>query len=81
MVADVETGTVYYSDEKIIRATRITSTLVSSLIPATSMLALFFVNNLKVRLAIIFIYNVAFSMMIGLLAKTRRVEVFAASSA
>ncbi|KAL4763105.1 uncharacterized protein BDW70DRAFT_21460 [Aspergillus foveolatus] len=78
---DIETGPVYYDDEKIIRATRLTSTITSSVIPASSMLVLYLVNNMVTRLIIIVVYNIGFSIIIGLLAKARRVEVFAASTA
>ncbi|KAL5337872.1 hypothetical protein BJX70DRAFT_399145 [Aspergillus crustosus] len=78
---DLETGTVYYDDEKIIRATRVTSTITSSVIPASSMLVLYLVNDMIWRLVIIILYNIGFSIIIGLLAKARRVEVFAASTA
>ncbi|KAL4878732.1 hypothetical protein BJY04DRAFT_220799 [Aspergillus karnatakaensis] len=79
--ANLETGTVYYDDERIIRATRVTSIITSSVIPASSMLVLYLVNDMILRLAIIIVYNIAFSVVIGLLAKARRVEVFAASTA
>ncbi|KAJ0425118.1 hypothetical protein BJY00DRAFT_202964 [Aspergillus carlsbadensis] len=78
---DIEAGTVYYDDEKIIRATRVTSTITSSVIPASSMLVLYLVDHMVWRLAIIVLYNVGFSIILGLLAKARRVEVFAASTA
>ncbi|KAL2869830.1 uncharacterized protein BJX67DRAFT_370634 [Aspergillus lucknowensis] len=78
---DVETGMVYFDDDKIIRATRVTSTITSSAIPATSMIVLYLVNHMAWRLAIIVVYNIGFSMLLGLLAKARRVEVFAASTA
>ncbi|KAL4867944.1 hypothetical protein BDV12DRAFT_197804 [Aspergillus spectabilis] len=78
---DIETGTVYYDDEKIIRATRVTSTITSSVLPASSMLVLYLVDDMVLRLIIIILYNVGFSIVIGLLAKARRVEVFAASTA
>ncbi|KAL2845647.1 hypothetical protein BJY01DRAFT_234862 [Aspergillus pseudoustus] len=78
---DIEAGAVYYDDEKIIRATRVTSTITSSVIPASSMLVLYLVDHMIWRLAIIVFYNVGFSIILGLLAKARRVEVFAASTA
>ncbi|KAL2812510.1 hypothetical protein BJX63DRAFT_421732 [Aspergillus granulosus] len=78
---DIEAGFVYYDDEKIIRATRVTSTITSSVIPASSMLVLYFVNHMVWRLVIIVLYNVGFSIILGFLAKARRVEVFAASTA
>ncbi|KAL4973020.1 hypothetical protein BDW66DRAFT_162447 [Aspergillus desertorum] len=68
-------------DEKIIRATRLTSTITSSVIPASSMLVLYLVSNMITRLIIIVVYNIGFSIILGLLAKARRVEVFAASTA
>ncbi|KAL4791897.1 hypothetical protein BDV19DRAFT_284922 [Aspergillus venezuelensis] len=78
---DIEMGTVYYDDEKIKRWTRIVSTIVSSVIPATSMIALYLVKNMIIRLVLIIIYNIAFSVILGFLTKARRVEVFAASTA
>ncbi|CEN59310.1 hypothetical protein ASPCAL01762 [Aspergillus calidoustus] len=78
---DIEAGTVYYDDEKIIRATRVTSTITSSVIPASSMLVLYLVDHMVWRLIIIVLYNIGFSIILGLLAKARRVEVFAASTA
>ncbi|KAL4878728.1 hypothetical protein BJY04DRAFT_220795 [Aspergillus karnatakaensis] len=75
------TGTRYYDDEKIIRATRVTSIITSSVIPASSMLVLYLVDDMVSRLVIIIFYNIIFSIVIGLLAKARRVEVFAASTA
>ncbi|KAL2792930.1 hypothetical protein BJX66DRAFT_233964 [Aspergillus keveii] len=78
---DIEAGTVYYDDEKIIRATRVTSTITSSVIPASSMLVLYLVDHMVWRLVIIVLYNIGFSFILGLLAKARRVEVFAASTA
>ncbi|KAL4908385.1 hypothetical protein BDW74DRAFT_100270 [Aspergillus multicolor] len=78
---DIEMGTVYYNDEKIVRFTRVTSTITSSVIPATSMLALYLIKDMILRLIIIIVYNIGFSIIIGLLAKARRVEVFAASTA
>ncbi|KAL4732877.1 hypothetical protein BDV11DRAFT_210640 [Aspergillus similis] len=48
---------------------------------ASSMLVLYLVNNMITRLIIIVVYNIGFSIIIGLLAKARRVEVFAASTA
>ncbi|KAL4913780.1 hypothetical protein BDW62DRAFT_213975 [Aspergillus aurantiobrunneus] len=78
---DIETGPVYYDDEKIIRFTRITSTITSSMIPASSIVALYLIDDMATRLIIVFIYNICFSAILGLLAKARRVEVFAASTA
>ncbi|KAL3458634.1 hypothetical protein BJX64DRAFT_279755 [Aspergillus heterothallicus] len=78
---DIEAGAVYYDDEKIIRATRVTSTITSSVIPASSMLVLYLVDHMVWRLVIIVLYNIGFSIILGLLAKARRVEVFAASTA
>ncbi|KAL4932080.1 uncharacterized protein BDV17DRAFT_288166 [Aspergillus undulatus] len=80
-VQDIETGTMYYDDEKIVRTTRVVSTITSSAIPASSMLALYLIDNMITRLIIIIVYNIGFSIIIGLLAKARRVEVFAASTA
>ncbi|KAL3475421.1 hypothetical protein BJX99DRAFT_247496 [Aspergillus californicus] len=81
MAGDLENGTVYYDDESIIRVTRLICTITSAVIPVSSMLVLFFVDNMVLRLIIIFFYNIGFSIILGFLAKARRAEVFAASTA
>jgi hypothetical protein len=45
------------------------------------MLVLYLVDHMVWRLIIIVLYNIGFSIILGLLAKARRVEVFAASTA
>ncbi|RHZ62599.1 hypothetical protein CDV55_101380 [Aspergillus turcosus] len=78
---DPETGTVYYDDGQIIRGTRIVSTVFSSVFPASSMLVLYVLNSMAARLVVIIVYNVLFSMLVGLMTRARRVEIFAASVA
>ncbi|GFG18860.1 hypothetical protein IFM5058_09441 [Aspergillus udagawae] len=79
--SDLETGTVYYDDDRIIRGTRIVSTVFSSVFPASSMLVLYVLNSMAARLVVIIVYNVLFSMLVGLMTRARRVEIFAASVA
>ncbi|RHZ65491.1 uncharacterized protein CDV56_105129 [Aspergillus thermomutatus] len=78
---DIETGTVYYDDDQIIRGTRIVSTVFSSVFPASSMLVLYVLNSMAARLVVIIVYNVLFSVLVGLMTRARRVEIFAASVA
>ncbi|PLB35139.1 uncharacterized protein BDW47DRAFT_111024 [Aspergillus candidus] len=78
---DPEIGAYLYRDESIKSFTNALSIFISGLLPASSIIVLFFVKSVPLRLAIIFIYNITFAMVLGFMVKARRSEMFAASTA
>lgn len=70
-----------YSDEKISSATNAITTIASAAFPASSMIILFCLNNIALKLAIVFVYNIGFSFILGFLVKAKRVEIFATATA
>jgi hypothetical protein len=77
----VEMGIWKYSDEKISAATNIIATIVSATLPASSMIVLFCVNSIAVKLAIVVVYNIGFSFVLRFLVRAKNVEVFATVTA
>lgn len=45
------------------------------------MLVLYVLDSMAARLVVIIVYNVLFSMLVGLMMRAKRVEIFAASVA
>ncbi|PLB46412.1 hypothetical protein P170DRAFT_465939 [Aspergillus steynii IBT 23096] len=78
---DPEMGTWTYSDQKIKSFTRATSIIISAVLPASAMVALYFIKDTTVRLIVIFIYNLVFSFSLALMVKARPIEIFAAATA
>ncbi|PLN75782.1 hypothetical protein BDW42DRAFT_32470 [Aspergillus taichungensis] len=78
---DPELGLYLYRDGPIKSFTNALSICISGLLPASSILVLFFVKSVTLRLVIIFIYNITFAMVLGIMVKAKRSEMFAASTA
>ena len=74
-------GVWHYEEGGFIKLANIVSTLLSSLLPTISILALYFVKALEARLAIIMVFTANFSLTLAVVAKARRVDNFAATTA
>lgn len=59
----------------------IIGTLVSSLISIGSIVVLYFVTTMPMRLAIVALFTAAFSIALSLVTSGTRVEIFAATAA
>ncbi|GKZ24386.1 hypothetical protein AbraCBS73388_011197 [Aspergillus brasiliensis] len=80
-IKDLESGVWYYDNEKIKAATYMVSLLMSGILPATSVIALYFIQGTFPKLVTIFVYNIIFVLVMGLMVKARRVEIFATAAA
>ncbi|BCS02718.1 uncharacterized protein AKAW2_60982S [Aspergillus luchuensis] len=78
---DIEAGVWYYNNRRIRSWTYIVSLLISALLPTTSVVALYFIQQTAAKLIIIFLYNFIFVLVMGLMVKARRVEIFATAAA
>ncbi|KAF2475307.1 uncharacterized protein BDR25DRAFT_350697 [Lindgomyces ingoldianus] len=74
-------GEVGYQDSTIFRITRWITTILASLIPLASVVALYFVHSLPSRLGIIGGFNLLISICLSAFTTANRAEVFAVSSA
>ena len=70
-----------YNDARLITIIEVISTVVSSLLPISSILILYLVTSLPARLGVILGYTALFSLALIIFTKARRIEIFAATSA
>jgi len=56
-------------------------TIISALLPILSVVVLYCVKNMWVRLALVAVFTVLFSLVLSLIAPAKRIEVFAATAA
>ncbi|PYH92131.1 hypothetical protein BO71DRAFT_400783 [Aspergillus ellipticus CBS 707.79] len=78
---DIETGVWRYDDRKIKTFTYVVSMVFAAILPASSMIVLYFIKSTAVRMITIMVYNIGFALALGLLVRARRVEIFAAATA
>jgi len=78
---DEEAQYFEYSDRKILRVANIFGSIISSGLLVGSILALYFVDNMLVRLGIVAAFTQVFSMVLILVTSARKVEIFAATAA
>jgi len=78
---DQASGLSWYSDTRIKMAVDIFATVVSSLFPVVSIVALYCVHRMSVRLGIIAAFTAFFSLCLALMTRASRVEIFASTTA
>jgi len=79
--AENRSGLHHYSDAHIQMVVSIIGTVATSLFPMSSIIALFFVKNLLVRLGLVCVFTLLFSLGLALGTRARRIEIFAATAA
>ena len=72
---------IRYEDSKLLQLADILSTLISSALPIGSIIALYYINTMIVRLVVIAVFTMTFSMVLSLMTSARKVDVFAATAA
>jgi VIT1/CCC1 family predicted Fe2+/Mn2+ transporter len=77
----VQIPVVHYSDDKLIATANAISTILSSLLPAVSIVALYFIPYQLTRIASIIAFCLLFSIVLTLIANPRRIDCFAATAA
>lgn len=66
-----------YSDARVLAVIEVINTIIACLLPLSSIIILYFVSSLPVRLGIVTAYVVVFSLCLALFTRARRVEIFA----
>jgi hypothetical protein len=74
-------GICEYKDNVLVAVVRVTTTVVASLLPMVSVVALFFVHSYSLRLGVIVLASGFFSLVLQLMTNARKIEVFAATAA
>lgn len=78
---DPESEICHYSETRLSAVVGVFGTVLSSILPITSIVVLYFVTNMLVRLGLTVAFTAMFSCCLALVSRAKRVEIFAASSA
>jgi hypothetical protein len=78
---DPESEICQYSETSLSNAVNVLGTVLASVLPITSIVALYFVTNTLVRLEMSVAFTALFSCCLAVMSGAKRVEIFAASSA
>ncbi|CAG8960936.1 hypothetical protein HYFRA_00002474 [Hymenoscyphus fraxineus] len=71
----------HYSDSHLARFVHVFGVVLSSLLPISSIVILYFVSSLLTRLGIIATFTALFSLSLATVTQARRIEIFAGTSA
>ncbi|KAF2146166.1 uncharacterized protein K452DRAFT_242777 [Aplosporella prunicola CBS 121167] len=74
-------GLVIYEENTLLRLTYLVSTTLASLLPIASIVVLYFVHSMKVRLGIIAICNVLTILCLAFFTNARTTDIFAVAAA
>jgi hypothetical protein len=77
----VQTPITHYSDGKLIATVNTISTILSSLLPAMSILALNFIHDQLARVTAVVVFCFLFSVVLTLVTNAGRADCFAATAA
>jgi hypothetical protein len=78
---DPASGVSWYSEARVKVVLDVFGTVISSLFPVVSIVALYSVNTMPARLGTIAAFTAVFSLCLALMTRARRVEIFAATTA
>jgi hypothetical protein len=79
--ASVQIPITHYSDSHLAATVNAISTILSSLLPTLSIFALYFIQHPLARMAAIIAFSLLFSVVLTVIAKARRIDCFAATTA
>jgi hypothetical protein len=77
----VGAGIYHYKESSLETALGIVATVVASVLPTCSVVALYIIQSNNLRLGMLAIFSSIFSLALALMTNARRIEVFAATAA
>lgn len=72
---------MYYSQQGILRIASLAVLSLSSLLPIAAIIALYTVTSMPIRLAMVAVFTVCFTLCLGIFTNARSVDIFAATTA
>lgn len=76
-----QTALYEYSDGKVRLITHTLGSVMSTIVPMISIVVLYFAKSQPLRLGLVCIFSVIFSLVMSLATNARRVDIFAAAAA
>jgi hypothetical protein len=77
----LSTNLVHYSDQHIMWAIDFFGTLLATLAPMSSIVTLYWIQDMSIRLGVVCVFTFVFAAIVKLATQARRVEVFAITAA
>ena len=72
---------VQYDDTRLTTISKAVSVVFASLVPTVSVLVLYFIENMLVRIGLLVVFTAVFSAALALFTKARKIEIFSAIAA
>lgn len=72
---------VRYKNGHLLKLTNLIATIISSALPITAIVALYYINRMIVRLVVVAAFTMAFSLILATVTNARRAEIFASTAA
>jgi hypothetical protein len=79
--SDSENLYVEYKDHKLLKIAMVLGTAIATLLPLTSIVVLYLVTNLGLRLGLVACFTFIFSLLLVTMTRARMIEIFSATSA
>ena len=81
MTAKNHSAMHYYQESRVQKTIYVLGTVLSPIVPLSSIVALYFVQEMGARLGLVCGFTMLFAIVLALATNARRIEVFAAASA
>lgn len=81
VAVDPDSGIVEYEDTRITTISNTVGVIFASLVPTISVLVLYFIKNMLVRIGLLVVFTAVFSAALALFTSARKIEIFSAIAA
>jgi hypothetical protein len=74
-------NTVHYSDERLLKVAALVAMSFASLMPIAAITVLYVITSMPIRLGLVAVFTVVFTILCGFLTNAKPIEIFAATTA
>ena len=78
---DPDSGIVEYEDTRLTAISNAVGVIFASLVPTISVLVLYFIQNMLVRIGLLVVFTAVFAAALAVFTKARKIEIFSAIAA
>ena len=81
IAGDPDSGIVEYEDTRLTTISNAVGVIFASLVPTVSVLVLYFIKDMLVRIGLLVVFTAVFSAALALFTSARKIEIFSAIAA
>lgn len=81
ITVDPDSGIVEYEDTRLTAISNAVGVIFASVVPTTSVLVLYFIKNMLVRIGLLVVFTAVFAVALTVFTKARNIEIFSAIAA